>query len=143
MVRRNAPFEDRYMPEPNTGCWLWIGGWDSDGYGMIGKKTKAHRYSYETFVGPIPEGLHVCHKCDTPCCVNPQHLFVGTHAENHRDCARKGRSARAKITWAQAAEMRRLYATGEYSQRELGLMFGIGVTAARNCINGETWNDAA
>lgn len=80
--------------EPNSGCWLWEG-FLVGGYGRctIGKKKAiyAHRLSYETFVAPIPDGLSILHKCDTPACVNPQHLFVGTHTDNMQDAVRKGR----------------------------------------------------
>lgn len=84
-------------PEPNTGCWLWCGTVNSDGYGqlrMAGRTTGAHRLSYEAFVGPVGPGLCVCHKCDVPCCANPDHLFLGTHADNAQDRSRKGRTAR-------------------------------------------------
>lgn len=82
-------------PEPNTGCWLWLSGSGFGGYGRIGinKITKsAHRVSYEVFKGKIPKGLGVLHNCDTPACINPDHLFVGTHTENMRDCLVKLRN---------------------------------------------------
>lgn len=77
-----------------SGCWLWTGGVASDGYGKLKRRQKtlrAHRVFYEEYVGKIPAGLLVCHDCDTPLCVNPKHLFLGTHLENEQDKDRKGR----------------------------------------------------
>lgn len=77
-----------------SGCWLWSGGIIPDGYGTVyvDKKTKyAHRVAYETAKGPIPTGLYVLHKCDTPACVNPDHLRVGTQSDNMRDSIERGR----------------------------------------------------
>jgi len=84
-----------FCPEPMSGCWLWEYGLNCYGYGVINTKdTKrkalgAHRVSYVMHKGPIPEGFYVCHKCDTPQCVNPEHLFVGTAADNCRDMITK------------------------------------------------------
>ena len=75
-------------------CWFWIGGKDSDGYGLMdvdGKVKGAHRVSYEYFRGDIPEGMCVLHACDVPSCVNPAHLFVGTQQDNMDDKVAKGR----------------------------------------------------
>lgn len=85
-------------PEPNTGCWLWTLAWHRQDYGMLDRKVyghcgRAHRIAFEAFRGPIPPGVYVLHKCDTPPCVNPEHLFLGTHSDNMADCARKGRMA--------------------------------------------------
>lgn len=85
--------------DENTGCHIWIRGKDPDGYGRLKSRNKtdrAHRLSYETYVGEIPKGLMVLHKCDNPSCINPSHLFLGDQRENIGDMLRKGRSNYAK-----------------------------------------------
>lgn len=83
------------MVEKSDGCWLWKGVRDRKGYGQIrffGKITRAHRVSASLFQGRIiPSSLDVCHHCDNPPCVRPDHLFIGTRSDNMRDCQRKGR----------------------------------------------------
>ena len=89
-----AKFESRIERIPESGCWIWTGLLTNSGYGKIGvglKTVLAHRYSYYTFVKEIPENLYVLHKCDTKCCVNPSHLFLGTQSDNIKDMYAKGR----------------------------------------------------
>lgn len=88
-------FQSHVYPEPNTGCWLHDGAPDHAGYPRAavggGKVDNASRISWRLYRGDIPTGQFVCHHCDTPSCVNPDHLFLGTHTDNMRDAARKGR----------------------------------------------------
>lgn len=75
-------------------CWLWVGAKTKNGYGKLGRDLKtisAHRYSFEIHNGAIPDGMLVCHQCDVRSCVNPHHLFLGTHKDNYIDCVNKGR----------------------------------------------------
>lgn len=86
------------IPEPNSGCWLWMGSLSKFGYGQImmpgGKPRRAHRVSYEAHKGPIPPGLDVRHTCDMRCCINPDHLLIGTRKQNMQDALDRGRTAR-------------------------------------------------
>lgn len=91
-------FMEQVSPEPNSGCWLWTGPVQVSGHaqfctgGHQGKKVMAYRFSYERFVAPIPDGLFVCHRCDVPQCVNPDHMFLGSQKDNMRDAKLKGRA---------------------------------------------------
>src|SRR6476660_2876140 len=81
-------FAQKVMPEPNSGCWLWTGGLSQNGYGTLHDGVKfagAHHYSWRLHRGPVLKGMYVCHRCDTPTCVNPDHLFVDTPSANQRD----------------------------------------------------------
>ena len=87
-------FHEKYERVPFGACWIWVGALDTDGYGMIavGRGPKsAHRISWILKNGEIPDGKHVLHTCDNPACVNPDHLFLGTHSDNMKDGVKKGR----------------------------------------------------
>lgn len=101
ILNQKEAFLANVQPEPNSGCWLWDAAWKARGYGYCNRKsiglgTAAHRISYSLFVGDIPEDMHVLHKCDITCCVNPDHLFLGSHDDNMKDMARKGRSKKPR-----------------------------------------------
>lgn len=99
-------FEKYIAHEPNTGCWLWTGAMTKSGYGRFivsipGSKAitkRAHRVSFELYKNKIPNGMFVLHKCDIPACVNPDHLFLGTHTDNIRDSVKKKRNFNSKKT---------------------------------------------
>jgi hypothetical protein len=133
------------MPEPNSGCILWMGSVQKTGYGQIIVQKKsflAHRIAYQVLRGPIPVGSHVLHKCDVRCCVNPDHLWLGTNAENMADKARKGRAARgegnaaSKLTEEQARAI--IAAVG--SQRAIAKQFGVCQQTVCKIKTGKYWS---
>ena len=87
---KNVPILDKLIQryKSNGSCWEWTAGKDVNGYGRIwynGENQTAHTVAYSVFVGPIPNGMHLRHSCDNPCCINPAHLELGTHADNMKD----------------------------------------------------------
>lgn len=128
-------------PEPNTGCWFWELYVDPKGYGRMvnaeGRSVTTHRESYRLFLGPIPAGLWVLHKCDQPGCVNPAHLFLGTHQDNMDDMHAKGRFIAGKtvLTKAQVIE---IY-TGDEVAQSLADRLGVQRAAIYNIRAGIIW----
>lgn len=95
-------FESQYIPEPNSGCWLWTGFLRRDGYGQLrvdGKRPAAHRFSYELHIGQIPGGLEIDHICRVRACVNPCHLEAVTGIENNRRTAMRGYPSATAANW--------------------------------------------
>ena len=95
-MRYYPPPEERLFKKVDKSgeCWLWTGGKTHDGYGMMtikGKTTYVHRLSYQLHKGEIPEGMYVCHSCDVPSCINPDHLWLGNNADNMKDMYKKER----------------------------------------------------
>lgn len=93
-ISDQARIERLSIPEPNSGCWLWLGSIKANGYGNMGFNgsfTQAHRVSFTAYHGPIMSGNVICHRCDNPSCVNPDHLWQGTPSDNTRDSMAKGR----------------------------------------------------
>ena len=131
----------------SSGCWEWTGAKYWTGYGrIIADKVHyaAHRASYMLYVGDIPDGMVVCHKCDNPSCVNPEHLFIGTKADNSSDMVRKVRSARgeknakAKLTEDQARQVLDLRKRG-MTLDALAKRFGVTKAAIRFLVIGRNW----
>lgn len=141
-------FMDKVSPEPNTGCWLWTASVDSSGYGHFGiassRPTKAHRIAYRLFKGDIPRGLFVCHKCDVPSCVNPDHLFLGTPADNTSDRDQKKRTAvgrrngKSKLTDEIVISIRAL--SKSFSERQIARLIGIHRSTVNAVLSGRTWS---
>lgn len=113
-------------------CWAWTGHKDRDGYGITWvkpKTIKAHRLIFNLIRGPIPSGMLVCHKCDNPGCVNPEHLFLGSNSENIQDSISKGRWAcgeskcGSKLTDGDVKEIRRLYDSGAQTPKQIAAQF--------------------
>lgn len=133
--------------EPN-GCSEWQGMRDPNGYGRIGigqHPVLVHRLSWELAYGPIPEETCVLHRCDNPPCVRPDHLFLGSRADNMRDAVSKGRQiqgervASAKLTAAHVLEIHRRYAVGDVTQKRLAAEFGVKPTQIQAIVNGRAW----
>ena len=147
LYRRVRPHAD--------GCWYWLGDKTKGGYGRIWQhgvgNTVAHRVSYTLTRGPIPDGKILMHTCDNRACVRPDHLVVGTDQENSDDKHRKGRGWvpvgerqwQAKLTEDSVREIRKLYATGDYRQQELGEMFGVEQTVISCVVLRKTWKHVA
>ncbi len=153
------PVDTRFFSriDKTDSCWLWTGTKMNCGrkkgysvYGVLwvggrnGNYRFAHRISYELNVGSIPDGMFVCHRCDNPLCVNPDHLFLSTPADNNHDMRDKGRAARgelnatAKLTEDIVRIIRRAYKTGA-TQTELAAIYNVTQANVSEVVNRRTW----
>lgn len=147
-----------------SGCWEWQAGKNKQGYGKIGrivngelKHYSAHRFFYENLKGHIPEGMHVMHSCDNPPCCNPDHLSLGTAAENIADCVKKGRNYKGPKPWAgwkkspedhplaklsisAAKEIRHLYFAERRTLKEIGDYFGVAFQTISKVIHNQRFS---
>ena len=150
MAAVNRPIQFR---ETETECFEVVSHKLSPrGYASVQRNHKAirvHRLIWEECFGDIPNGLCVCHKCDNPSCINPEHLFLGTYADNNRDRNLKGHSVfsygehhgQSKLTEAQVREIRRIHVSGDlvYGACALARRFGMGESSIRAIINRRNW----
>lgn len=136
------------MPE---GCWEWSGPRSDKGYGLTKyrmRQVRAHRLTWELLFGPIPDGMRVCHTCDNPPCCRPNHLFLGTDADNVHDAQAKGRRKsrqinvirpNAKLTSDQVAQIRARYLVGADRQVDLAAEFGVSQSIISRVVRGVYW----
>lgn len=149
---KKKPLEERFWKHAlkSDGCWIWKGPKDQDLYGIIGgyphqgKNIRATHASWLIHRGPIPEGKRLCHTCDHPPCVNPEHLFLGTDAENQADAARKGRKLRGErnnmaklVTW-QVLEIRAKASEGS-SYAAISRIYGVTPEAISLIVKRRNW----
>lgn len=131
-------------------CWEWIAGKNSSGYGLfnyLGKPISSHRVSWLLHNGDIPNELYVLHKCDNRTCVNPDHLFLGTHKDNQEDKIKKGRqwhpygikNKKAKLNLELVNEIKKKYSTNKYTQFELSVDYKVCRSTIAYIVRHETW----
>lgn len=131
----------KYVAQQPNGCWHWTGAKDRYGYGRVSKvsygESLAHRALYSHLKKPIATGLYLCHRCDNPQCVNPEHMFEGTQADNLRDAQRKGRrlgEIPKKVTSVELTLIKEGLAKGK-TQREISKEIGISEAHLSYCIH--------
>lgn len=149
---KHIPLSERFWRhvQRGEGCWEWTGCLHDGGYGLIrvdGRNRRAHRVAWQLSHGAIPEGLRVCHTCDNPPCVRPDHLFLGTDADNMRDKTAKGRArwhrgsanSMAKLTEALVQTIRAEAAAG-VTYRAIARVHGIHFTTVGGIVRRQIWS---
>ena len=135
--------------DKSADCWLWTSRKNTWGYGTYSEdhKTKfAHREMYKRYVGGIPAGFVVLHKCDNPACCNPAHLSVGTHRDNQLDKVAKNRQAKGEVcgtsilTSMQVITMREMYATGKFTYKQIADLYEVCKDTAQKAIRKINWS---
>jgi len=162
MSRPSIPIANRFWSKVDkrkgNSCWLWLASISKRGYGNVSKimgglrrNVGAHRVAWELINGPIPNGLCVLHKCDNPPCVRPSHLFLGTQADNMKDCGVKGRQPGSngkcrgemhihhKLTWEKVREIRAR--KGEQA-RKLAWEYGVDESLIPRIWKNKVWKEA-
>lgn len=138
-------FWEKVIRREDDACWGWTAAKANGGYGVLGngnRLVRAHRLSYELHVGPIPAGMEVCHRCDNPECTNPQHLFLGTHADNVQDMLQKRRdwAGGRKLTREQVRDVYQRIHAGE-SAYHLADEFGVSRKTIQRIGRRETYRN--
>lgn len=136
------------MPEPMSGCWLWEAGCCKDGYAKFhldGESIRGHRAAWLIYRGSIPDGIQVLHRCDNPPCVNPDHLFLGTHIDNARDKAAKGRAPGMRgesnpLSRITRAEAQSIATDNVRSIQEMAAQHGVSAAAISKIRSGKLWS---
>lgn len=153
MSRKNTPSDlIRRADILENDCWIWTGEKVPQGYGMVnycGKHWRVHRLAYFIKYGPFDFSLDVLHKCDTPACFNPEHLFLGTDKDNVHDCMDKGRrcdfrgakSPLAKLSWEQVEEIRLICQSGEMGQRDIAKLYQVDQSVIKNINKGYSYRE--
>lgn len=136
-----------HIEKIDNGCWIWKGSTDRDGYGLMSiddRSRRVHRISYEVFKEEkIPFDKNACHSCDTPACVNPDHIFVAKSFENTQDMMEKGRSrfsGRGVILNAEKIKKIRFLASHSFSSADIGRMFKIGAPHVDQIVERKIWD---
>lgn len=147
-------FEKFFRKGESSACWEWFGGRIDKRYGSFGvggrrnpRTLLAHRFSYEAYLGKIPDGLFVLHRCDNPLCVNPRHLFLGTQKDNLLDARSKGRLNpprgekhwKSKLKAKDVLKIRKIYRPRVFGCKRIAALYGVRHQTIWNIINQRSW----